>query len=86
MKKELSVSMSLGVKARMFVQSVGESLAGVYSTLLEENVSVSQAWKILHATVAFTFAVFCWCNVLLHLLLVAWFVFTIWDCKRAGLK
>lgn len=86
MKKELSVSMTVGMKVRVFVQNVGISLANVYSALLEERISVLQAWKIFHASVAFVFAVFTVCSVFIHFVLVTWFLFTIWDCKRAGLK
>lgn len=86
MKKELSVSMNMGMKVREFIQDTGEGLAAVYSSLLEEKVSVTQAWKIMHASVAGTFAVFGWCSAWVHVLLVAWFLFTLWDCKKAGLK
>lgn len=86
MKKEITTAMSFGMKVKLYVQSVGEGLANIYSQLLEERVSVMQSWKILHASVAFCFAVFSWCSVLVHLLLLAWFLFTLWDCKRAGIK
>jgi len=86
MKKELSVTMNFGTKVRVALQSVGEGLAKVYSSLLEEPISVKQAWKILHASVALSFAVFTSCSVFAHFILVTWFLFTIWDCKRAGLK
>ena len=86
MKKELSVSMTLGMKVKNFIQDTGDSLATIYSALMEESITRNQAWKILHASVAFTFAVFAWCGLFVHFLLVAWFLFTLWDCKRAGLK
>lgn len=86
MKKELSVSMNLSMKVKNYIQGTGEGLANIYSSLLEERVSVNQAWKILHASVAFSFAAFTWCSAWVSALLVTWFLFTLWDCKKSGLK
>lgn len=86
MKKELSLTLNFVTKTRMFIQSVGENLAKVYSSLLEEPISVKKAWKIFHASVAFCFAAFTSCSVFIHFILVTWFLFTLWDCNRAGIK
>lgn len=86
MKKEIIVSESWIIRVLVAVSSVGQNLAALYSYLLEESISVSQAWKIMHASVALVFLVFTSTSVEMRFAMLGWFLFTLWDCKKAGLK
>lgn len=86
MKKEMSLRISLKERIKYCVKDWSETFADVLSSSIEEQVSPSQALRILHAVVAFTVLVFSYGNALLSVIFLVWFALTLLDCRRAGLS
>ncbi len=86
MKNEMTMPMSLSARFREYIQSVGEGLSELYSAIMEEPISVSQSWKIMHASVALVVTAFFPLSLPFRLLSVVWMLYTLFDCKRSGLK
>lgn len=87
MKKELSLRLSLMGRVKLCVVSWADAYAALFSLYLGEKVSTSHVMRITHAVLAFTILVFSYCsNPLLSLLFLAWFILTLLDCKKAGIK
>lgn len=86
MKNEMTMPMSLSARIRQHIQSVGEGLSQLYSAIMEEPVSVSQSWKIMHASVALVVTAFFPLSLPLRMLSVVWMLYALLDCKRSGLK
>lgn len=64
-----------------------EPFAKFLSGLVEEELSPFQALLVLQAVLSFTVLVFSVCVPLFpRLLLLAWFLFALWQCQRAGLR
>ena len=61
-------------------------MARLLSECLEEEVSAEKTLRILHAVVAFTILVFSYGHALMSVLFLLWFVLTLVDCKRAGIR
>lgn len=87
MKKELSLRLSLTGRVKLYVAGWADAYANLFSLYLGEKVSTGHVMRITHAVVAFTILVFTYCsNSLWSLLFLAWFVLTLLDCKKAGIK
>lgn len=86
MKKEISLRLSLQERIKYCVNRSAVTLAAALSACVDEEVSPTQALRILHVVVAFTFLVFSYGNVLFSVLFLAWFALTLLDCRRAGLS
>lgn len=86
MKKELSLRLSLIGRVKLSVVSWADAYADLFSLYLGEKVSTGHVMRITHAVLAFTVLVFSYGNALLSLLFLAWFILTLLDCKKAGIK
>ncbi len=86
MKKEMLLRISLKERIKCCVKGWVETLSDMLSSCLEEEVTPSQALRILHAVVAFTVLVFSYGNVFFSVLFLIWFALTLIDCKRAGVS
>lgn len=87
MKKEITLRrpFAANIKSRLINQV--EPFARFLSVLIEEEISPFQALLVLQALLSFTVLVFSVCvPLILRLLMLAWFVLSLWQCKRAGLK
>ncbi len=61
-------------------------LAGLFSAVLEEDVTPHQAACLLNAIMALLVTVFAMAMpMLFRVLCFAWFATALWQCKRAGL-
>lgn len=87
MKKEISLRRSRIDYAKSVVMNYVEHFAKFLSALVEEEISPFQSLCILQVLFSFTILVFSVCvPLLVRLLMLSWFVFSLWQCKRAGLK
>ena len=86
MKKEMSLRISLKQRFVLCMLSAVTPMARLLSECLEEEVSVEKTLRILHAVVAFTILVFSYGHALMSVLFLLWFVLTLVDCKRAGIR
>ncbi|MCD7925450.1 MAG: hypothetical protein LUI85_12490 [Bacteroides sp.] len=86
MKKELSLRLSLMGRVKLYVADWADAYANLFSLFLGEKVSTGHVMRITHAVLAFTVLVFSYGNALVSLLFLVWFVLTLLDCKRAGIK
>lgn len=86
MRNEMIMPMSLVARTKLFIQSVGEGLSQIYSAVMEESVSVTQSWKILHASTALVVTAFFPMSLLLRILAVGWMIYTFQECRKCGLK
>lgn len=86
MKKELSLRLSLMGRVKLYVANWADAYANLFSLFLGEKVSTGHVMRITHAVLAFTVLVFSYGNALVSLLFLVWFVLTLLDCKRAGIK
>lgn len=86
MKKELSLRLSLMGRAKLYVAGWAEAYANLFSLYLGEKVNTGHVMRITHAVLSFTILVFSYGNALLSLLFLVWFILTLLDCKRAGIK
>ena len=86
MKKEMSLRISLKQRFVLCMLSAVTPMARLLSECLEEEVSVEKTLRILHAVVAFTILVFFYGHALMSVLFLLWFVLTLVDCKRAGIR
>ncbi len=86
MKKELSLRLSLMGRVKLSVVSWADAYADLFSLYLGEKVSTGHVMRITHAVLAFTVLVFSYGNALLSLLFLVWFILTLLDCKKAGIK
>lgn len=63
-----------------------ESLAHLYSRILEEKVTPPQALRLLHAQLAFLLLAFpCHLPILVRILFLVWFTVSLIQCRRAGI-
>ena len=86
MKKELSLRLSLMGRVKLSVVSWADAYADLFSLYLGEKVSTGHVMRMTHAVLAFTVLVFSYGNALLSLLFLVWFILTLLDCKKAGIK
>lgn len=86
MKKDLSLRLSLKERVKMAVVNVADAYAGLFSMYLGEEISTSRVLRITHALLAFTFLVFTYGNAMASILFLFWFIGTLYDCVRAGIK
>lgn len=86
MKKELSLRLSLMGRVKLYVADWADAYANLFSLFLGEKVSTGHVMRITHTVLAFTVLVFSYGNALVSLLFLVWFVLTLLDCKRAGIK
>lgn len=87
MKKEISLRRSYADYAKSMVMNVAERFAKFLSVSVEEEISPLQALCILQAVLSFTVLVFSVCvPLVVRLLMLAWFVFSLRQCRRSGLK
>ncbi|WP_455665963.1 hypothetical protein [Phocaeicola sp.] len=86
MKKELSLRLSLMGRVKLYVADWADAYANLFSLFLGEKVSTGHVMRITHAVLAFTVLVFSYGNALVSLLFLVWFVLTLLDCKRAGIR
>lgn len=86
MKKELSLRLSLMGRAKLCVVGWADAYAALLSLYLGEKVETGPALRITHAVLVFTVLVFSYGNALLSLLFLLWFILTLLDCKRAGIR
>jgi hypothetical protein len=86
MKKEMSLRISLKQRFVLCMLSAVTPMARLLSECLEEDVSAEKTLRILHAVVAFTILVFSYGHALMSVLFLLWFVLTLVDCKRAGIR
>ena len=86
MKKEMSLRISLKQRFVLCMLSAVTPMARLLSECLEEDVSAEKTLRILHAVVAFTILVFSYGHALMSVLFLLWFVLTLVDCRRAGIR
>ncbi|MCE2615761.1 MAG: hypothetical protein ACTTKN_03585 [Phocaeicola sp.] len=86
MKKDLSLRLSLKERVKMTIANAADSYAGLFSMYLGEEVSTSHVLRITHVMLAFTCLVFTYGNVMISILFLLWFIGTLYDCVRAGIK
>lgn len=86
MKKEMTLRISLKERMKLYVLNSVSPMARALSNILEEEISAENTLRILHVVVAFTALVFTYGHALLSVLFLIWFVLTLLDCRRAGLK
>jgi hypothetical protein len=86
MKKEMSLRISLKQRFVLCMLSAVTPMVRLLSECLEEDVSAEKTLRILHAVVAFTILVFSYGHALMSVLFLLWFVLTLVDCKRAGIR
>jgi hypothetical protein len=86
MKKEMSLRISLKQRFVLCMLSAVTPMVRLLSACLEEDVSAEKTLRILHAVVAFTILVFSYGHALMSVLFLLWFVLTLVDCKRAGIR
>lgn len=86
MKKEVSLRLSWIERVKLSLVGWADAYASLLSFCLEEEISAGHALRITHAMLAFTFLVFSCGNALLSVLFLVWFVLTLRDCKRAGIR
>ena len=86
MKKEMSLRISLKQRFVLCMLSAVTPMARLLSECLEEEVSTEKTLSILHAVVTFTILVFSYGHALMSVLFLLWFVLTLVDCKRAGIR
>lgn len=86
MKKEISLRRSRTNYAKSILMNHAERIAGFLSVLVEEEISPLQVLYIFQAVLSFIVLVFSVCvPLLVRLLMLAWFIFSLRQCKRAGL-
>lgn len=62
--------------------SIIQSIANVYSNILEQEISTQQTWCLLNAQAAFLALLLCSCGpIVLTLLSFVWFVSALLKCK-----
>ena len=86
MKKEMSLRISLKQRFALCMLNMVTPIARVMSDCLEEEVPADKTLRILHAVVAFTVLVFSYGSALMSVLFLVWFVLTLVECKRAGIR
>ena len=86
MKKEMSLRISLKQRFTLCILNMVTPIARVMSDCLEEEVSAEKTLRILHAVVAFTVLVFSYGHALMSVLFLIWFVLTLVDCRRVGIR
>lgn len=86
MKKDLSLRLSLKERIKAAVINTTDAYASLFSLYLGEEVSTSHVLRITHVMLAFTCLVFTYGNVMVSILFLLWFIGTLYDCVRAGIK
>lgn len=86
MKKEMSLRISLKQRFALCMLNMVTPIARVISDCLEEEVSAEKTLRILHAVVAFTVLVFSYGHALMSVLFLIWFILTLVDCRRVGIR
>lgn len=86
MKKEMSLRISLKQRFALYMLNMVNPVARVISDCLEEEVSAEKTLRILHALVAFTVLVFSYGHALMSVLFLIWFILTLVDCRRVGVR
>ena len=86
MKKEMSLRICLKQRFVLCMLNAVTPMARVLSDCLEEEVSAEKTLRIMHAVLAFTVLVFSYGHALMSVLFLIWFVLTLVDCKRAGIR
>lgn len=86
MKKELSLRLSLMGRVKLCMARWADAYAALFSLYLGEKVETGPVLRITHAVLAFTVLVFSYGSALLSLLFLVWFILTLLDCKRVGIK
>ena len=86
MKKEMTYRISLKQRFVLCMLSLVAPIARLLSDCLEEEISAEKTLRILHAIIAFTMLVFSYGHALISVLFLVWFVLTLVDCKRVGIR
>lgn len=86
MKKEMTYRISLKQRFVLCMLSLVTPIARLLSDCLEEEISAEKTLRILHAIIAFTMLVFSYGHALISVLFLVWFVLTLVDCKRVGIR
>lgn len=87
MKKESTFQPSRIDYVKKLMMNRAERFAGFLSMLVEEEISPLQGLYILQAVLSFTVLVFSvYVPLVVRLLMLVWFVFSLRQCKRAGLS
>jgi len=87
MKKAITLRRPLADRIKSLVMKQAEPFAKFLSELVEEEISPFQVLLVLQAVLSFTALVFSVCVPLfLRLLMLAWFLFALLQCRRVGLR
>ena len=86
MKKEMTCRISLKQRFVLCLMNIVAPVAHLLSVCLEEEISAEKTLRILHAVLAFTMLVFSYGHALISVLFLIWFILTLVDCKRAGIR
>lgn len=87
MKKELTLQAPILGNLKTAFHSYAESYASIMSLFLGESISTSFALRITHAVLAGIFLFFSpSAGIEVCLLCLAWFIVSLYLCKKGGLK
>lgn len=86
MKKGLLIKLSLSQTLKLQVRNIGDNYARLLSLIMEENISIGDAFRITNVVISFTLLLFTYGDALYSIIFLVWSICALTSCKRAGIK